>query len=76
MIFVHSIKQDLTLRRIKLTTTGDIYQIRPDFMIPYMVGKTHEIEKAFTYAVLLFPSMLLLMCLVEMQCTGIGPMLH
>lgn len=34
--FVHSLKQDLTLRRIKLTANGDIYQIRPDFMMPYM----------------------------------------
>ncbi|WP_249370343.1 hypothetical protein [Acaryochloris marina] len=45
--FVHSIKLDLTLRRIKLTDNGgDIYQIRPDFMMPYMVGKTHDMEKA------------------------------
>ena len=44
--FVHSIKQDLTLRRIKLKANGGIYQIRPDFIMPYMVGKTHEMEKA------------------------------
>ncbi|PZD70654.1 hypothetical protein C1752_10375 [Acaryochloris thomasi RCC1774] len=44
--FIYSFKQDLTLRRIKLTATGDIYQLRPDFMMPYMVGKTHEMEKA------------------------------
>ena len=44
--FIHSIKQDLTLRRIKLTANGDIYQLRPDFVMPYMVGKTHEMEKA------------------------------
>lgn len=44
--FVHSLKQDLILRRIKLKANGDIYQIRPDFIMPYMVGKTHEMEKA------------------------------
>ena len=38
--------KDLTRRRIKLKANGDIYQIRPDFIMPYMVGKTHEVEKA------------------------------
>ena len=31
--------------RIKLKETGEVYQLRPDFLLPYMVGKTNEIEK-------------------------------
>lgn len=43
--FIHSNKQDLTMRRIKLTANGAIYQIRPDFIMPYMVEKTDDMEK-------------------------------
>ncbi len=24
---------------------GEVYQLRPDFLMPYMVGKTEEMEK-------------------------------
>jgi hypothetical protein len=44
--FVHSQKQQFTMRRIKLKQNGEVYQIRPSFMMPYMIGKVEEIEKA------------------------------
>ena len=43
---LHSKKLDLTMRRIKLVTTQAVYQVRPDFALPYMVGLTDEVEKA------------------------------
>ncbi len=42
--FVFSTKQQLPLRRIKLKENSKVYQLRPDFMMPYMVGKTEEID--------------------------------
>ena len=33
------------MRRIKLNQTQAVYQLRPDFMMPYMVGTTDEIDK-------------------------------
>lgn len=44
--FTHSQKQQLCLRRIRLKATGQVYQIRPSFVMPYMVGRTDEVEKA------------------------------
>lgn len=43
--FVHSKKQDISLRRIKLIETEETYQIRPSFVMPYMIGRTDEMEK-------------------------------
>ena len=43
---LHSKKLALTMRRIKLVTTQAVYQVRPDFALPYMVGLTDEVEKA------------------------------
>ncbi len=43
--WVFSVKQQLLMRRIKLKENGEVYQLRPDFVMPYMVGKTDEIEK-------------------------------
>ncbi len=43
--WVVSTKQQLPMRRIKLKETETVYQLRPDFIMPYMVGKTEEIEK-------------------------------
>ena len=43
--WVVSRKQELSMRRIKLKTTLEVYQLRPDFMMPYMVAKTEEIDK-------------------------------
>ena len=38
-------KQQLSMRRIKVVATGEVYQVRPDFVMPYMIGKTDEVEK-------------------------------
>ena len=43
---MRSKKLNLTTRRIKLETNRDVYQIRPDFVLPYMAGMTEEVEKA------------------------------
>ena len=47
--FIHSKKQDLIQRRIKLNANDEQYQIRPSFMMPYMIGSTEEVEKALYY---------------------------
>ncbi len=41
-----SVKQDLIMRRIKLITTGAVFTLRPSFVMPYMIGRTDEVEKA------------------------------
>lgn len=45
---VASIKQDgFKMRRIKLKNQSqDVYQIRPSFMMPYMIAETVDVEKA------------------------------
>ncbi len=43
--FVSSKKQGLRQRRIKLKSNGAVYQIRPSFMMPYMIGRTRTVEK-------------------------------
>jgi hypothetical protein len=43
--FSHSDRLDLTTRRIRLKCNRDSYQIRPDTVMPYMVGTTEEVEK-------------------------------
>ena len=42
---VRSKKQQLSMRRIKVVATGKVYQVRRDFVMPYMIGKTDEVEK-------------------------------
>jgi hypothetical protein len=44
--WVISSKQQLPMRRIKLKENAKVYQLRPDFVMPYMIGKTDEMEKA------------------------------
>jgi hypothetical protein len=44
--FVQSKKQQVKMRRIALKKNGKVYQIRPSFLMPYMVGKTDDIDKA------------------------------
>lgn len=39
-------KQDVTLRRIKLTRTAEVYTLRPSFLMPYGVARTADVEKA------------------------------
>jgi hypothetical protein len=43
--FVESGKLHLTTRRIRLKSTGAAYQLRPDTVMPYMIGTTEEVEK-------------------------------
>lgn len=42
----HSKKQDIDLRRLKIQATGETFQLRPSFLMPYMIGRTEQIEKA------------------------------
>lgn len=46
----HSIRQSkktsLFIRRVKVSQTGDVYSIRPSFVMPYMTARTDEVEKA------------------------------
>ncbi len=39
-------KQPIALRRIWLAATGGVFQIRPSFLMPYLIGKTDEVENA------------------------------
>lgn len=43
--YVESKKQKIKMRRIKLKNEA-VYQIRPSFLMPYMIGRTKEVEKA------------------------------
>jgi hypothetical protein len=43
--FRTSAKLKLESRRIRLLSNGEVYQLRPDFVMPYMIGKTEEVEK-------------------------------
>lgn len=35
----------LMIRRIRVIETGEVYQLRPDFVMPYGIGKTEAVEK-------------------------------
>ncbi len=41
-----STKQKLSIRRVKLKATKEIYSVRPSFVMPYMSARTQEVEKA------------------------------
>jgi hypothetical protein len=41
-----SVKQRLRLRRIKLKATGEVFLVRPSWVLPYLVAKTNAVEKA------------------------------
>lgn len=43
--FVESQRMDLTTRRLRLKRNGQVYQLRPDRVMPYMVGSSAEVEK-------------------------------
>lgn len=47
--FVESKKQEIKMRRIKLRN-NEVYQIRPPFLMQYMIAKTDEIEKALYFS--------------------------
>jgi len=40
-----SVKQDLSVRRIKVKATGAVFALRPSFVMPYMIERTEEVEK-------------------------------
>ncbi len=42
---IKSTKLGIKIRRIILKATKQIYQVRPSFVMPYMIGKTEELEK-------------------------------
>ncbi len=39
-------KLGLELKRIRFKSSGQTYQIRPSFLMPYMIGRTDEVDKA------------------------------
>src|SRR5215203_5012313 len=41
-----SSKLDVRLRRIKLVSTREVFLVRPSFLMPYLIGRTDEIERA------------------------------
>ena len=43
--FVTSEKLDVITRRIRLKSNREAYQLRPDSVMPYMIGPTDEVEK-------------------------------
>lgn len=43
---VKSKKQQIEMRRIKLIQNNEVYLVRPSFLLPYMTGRTDEVEKA------------------------------
>ena len=43
--FRTSAKLGLISRRIRLVSNGQAYQLRPDFIMPYMIGETEAVEK-------------------------------
>ena len=42
----HSRKQAVVLRRIKLKATQKVFTLRPSFVLPYLIARTEEVEKA------------------------------
>ncbi len=43
--FVRSGKLGVVTRRIRLKSSREAYQLRPDSVMPYMIGPTEEVEK-------------------------------
>ena len=41
-----SVKQDLLVRRITVKATGAVFTLRPSFVMPSMIARTAEVEKA------------------------------
>jgi hypothetical protein len=39
-------KQGVVLRRIKLKASGEVFTLRPSFVLPYLIARTEEVEKA------------------------------
>lgn len=47
--FVYSKKQAIKTRRIKLVENEEAYQIRPSFLMPYMIARTGDVEKGLYF---------------------------
>ena len=43
-----SVKQDLVVRRITVTTTGVVFTLRPSLVMPSMIACTDAVEKALS----------------------------
>lgn len=41
-----SAKAGVSILRIKLNSNGQVYQVRPSFLLPYQIARTAEVEKA------------------------------
>jgi hypothetical protein len=41
----HSKKQDIVIRRIRLKSSKEVFQIRPSLLMPYLVARTEDVEK-------------------------------
>ena len=41
-----AVKQDLLVRRIKVQATGAVFALRPSGVMPSMIARTEEVEKA------------------------------
>jgi hypothetical protein len=39
-------RKGLTLRRIRLKQTGEVFTLRPSFVLPYLIGCAEDVEKA------------------------------
>ncbi len=47
--FIYSKKQEIKTRRIKLVENNEAYQIRPSFLMPYMIARTDDLEKGLYF---------------------------
>jgi len=43
-----SVKQDLIVRRITVQATGAVFALRPSFVMPSLIARTAEVEKALS----------------------------
>jgi len=43
-----SVQQDLIMRRIQLQATGAVFTLRPSCVMPSMMARTNEVEKALS----------------------------
>jgi ribosomal protein S19 len=47
--FVESQRLEMRTRRLRLKSNRQAYQLRPDTVMPYMVGMTQEVEKGLYF---------------------------
>ena len=66
-----SMKQQLLCRRIRLEQGRTVFTLAPAFVMPYMTGRTQDVDDALFLRRFHVPSGPLLTCLAAMRCTGI-----